>query len=109
MADGFDIHLNEDQARRLKAAADAAGMSLTDFALDILDSAITADLAEDERRWAEYRRTGESLSVQESFAAYDDEVRRRLADHDANGQGLSVDEWMAELRKATAAKRLARG
>lgn len=63
MADGFDIHLNDDQARRLKAAAEAAGRDPTTYALDLLDQAMQMDWAEDERRFAEYERTGESISA----------------------------------------------
>ena len=76
MADGFDIHLDEKRAERLQAVAEAAGMSPTEFALGILDSAVSADFAEDDRRWAEYKRTGETISVEEAFAAFDAEIDR---------------------------------
>jgi hypothetical protein len=62
MADGFDIHLDEDQARRLKAAAEAAGVDPTAFALDLLNLGTRSDWTEDERRYAEYERTGEFVS-----------------------------------------------
>lgn len=65
MADGFDIHLNEDQAQRLKAAAEAAGLDPTAFALQALEQAVEDDWAEDFRRIAEYERTGESISAEE--------------------------------------------
>jgi len=65
MADGFDIHLNEDQARRLKAAAEVSGLDAQAFALRVLDQAIEDDWAEDFRRIAEYERTGESIGAEE--------------------------------------------
>jgi hypothetical protein len=65
MADGFDIHLNEPLARRLKAAAEAAGVEPAAYALQLLEQIVEDDWAEDERRFAEYERTGESISVEE--------------------------------------------
>lgn len=80
MADGFDIHLNEEQARRLKAAAEAAGVDPTAYALGIIDQVIQDDWAEDERRFAEYERTGEFISLQEFLRPFEDllaEKKRR--------------------------------
>jgi predicted transcriptional regulator len=65
MADGFDIHLDEDQTRRLKAAAEASGLEPSVFALQALEQAIEDDWAEDFRRIAEYERTGESIGAEE--------------------------------------------
>jgi hypothetical protein len=76
MAEGFDVHLNEQLARRLKAAAKAAGMDPAAYAHQLLDVAVEDDFAEDDRRWAEYQRTGETVSVEEAFAAFDAEVKR---------------------------------
>ena len=80
MADGFDIHLNEAQARRLKAAAEAAGVGPSALALGIIDQVIQDDWAEDERRFAEYERTGEFISLQEFLRPFEDllaEKKRR--------------------------------
>lgn len=82
MADGFDIHLDQARAEQLKAAADASGMTATEFALSALDRAIEDDWAED---------------------------RRRLEDYDRTGDALTIEEAMSELRNATAEKRAARG
>ena len=49
MADGFDIHLNEDQARRLRAAA-ASGVDPATYVQQALDRAL--DDGEEARRWA---------------------------------------------------------
>lgn len=65
MADGFDIHLNEDQAQRLKAAAEASGVDPSVYALQILEQAMEDDWAEDFRRIADYKRTGESIGAAE--------------------------------------------
>lgn len=82
MADGFDIHLNEDQARRLKAAAEAAGLDPTDYAVRMLEGAIgdisiagvseypAAWVAEDEERWAEYERTGVTVPPRTLFTIF---------------------------------------
>ena len=80
MADGFDIHLNEDQARRLKAAAEAAGVEPAAYALELIEGAIQNDSAEDERRFAEYERTGEYISLEEFLRPFEDllaEKKRR--------------------------------
>jgi len=76
MADGFNIHLSEGLARRLRAAAEAVGIDPADYARQLLDGAVEGDWAEDDRRWAEYQRTRETVSVEEAFAAFDAEVSR---------------------------------
>lgn len=78
MADGFDIHIDGDRAEQLKAAAEAAGKSPADFALGLLDAALSSEVAEDDRRWAEYQQTGE---------------------------GIGAEEWLGGLREAVATAR----
>lgn len=92
MADGFDIHLNEDQARRLKAAAEAAGMEPTAYALRALEDVIgdtdiagvseysAAWVAEDEERWAEYERTGATIPLEDALRDFHANLERRLAE-----------------------------
>ena len=92
MADGFDIHLNEDQARRLKAAADAAGVEPTAYALKALEGVIgdislagvseysAAWVAEDAERWAEYERTGETIPLEDALQDFHANLARRLAE-----------------------------
>lgn len=72
MADGFDIHLNEEQARRLKAAAEAAGVDPTAYALELIALGTQEDWAEDERRFAEYERTGEFISLEEFLRPFEE-------------------------------------
>ena len=92
MADGFDIHLNEDQARRLKAAAEAAGVEPTAYALKALEGVIgdisitgvseypAAWVAEDAERWAEYERTGVTIPLEEALQDFHANLARRLAE-----------------------------
>jgi hypothetical protein len=69
MADGFDIHLDQDRAERLKAAADRFGLSAADYALAVLDQAMTEapggwidpDPAIDEAIADEAERTGDFI------------------------------------------------
>ncbi|HEY8616377.1 hypothetical protein [Phenylobacterium sp.] len=81
MADGeLTLKLDDATARRLKEVADAVGVPVETLAADTLTQAFgDADVAEDLRRYAEYRRTGESLSVQEALQAFDAEIERRPA------------------------------
>lgn len=66
MADGeLTLKLDDDTVRRLQEAADAAGVPIGDYAADVLSEAVAEDWAEDFRRVADYKRTGNSLSVQE--------------------------------------------
>jgi len=75
MADGFDIRIEGEQAARLRSAAEAAGVDVADYTLGLIDQGISG-FAEDDRRWAEYLRTGETVSVEEAFAAFDAEIER---------------------------------
>ena len=77
MADGFDIHLNEDQARRLRAAAAASGVDPATYVQQALDRAM--DDGEEARRWAEYQRTGESVPAEEALANFRRVLNEKLA------------------------------
>ena len=77
MADGLDIHLNEDQARRLKAAAEASGVDPTTYVQQALERAM--DDGEEARRWAEYQRTGESIPAEEALAKFRQALNEKLA------------------------------
>jgi hypothetical protein len=83
MADGeLTLKLDDETARRLQAAADAAGLPVDSYAAELLSGVLTPeDWTEDFERAAEYDRTGESLSVQEWAAAFrgavEDEVAKR--------------------------------
>ncbi len=75
MADGFDMRIEGEQAECLRAAAEAAGMDVVAFTRDLLAQSMPG-FEEDDRRWAEYLRTGETVSVEEAFAAFDAEIAR---------------------------------
>jgi hypothetical protein len=69
MADGFDIHVDQDRAERLKAAADRLGLTMADYAMAVLDQALTGaplrwvdpDPAIDEAIADEAERTGDTI------------------------------------------------
>lgn len=79
MADGFDIHLNEDQALRLKAVADASGLAPAEYAIQVLEQAIADDWAEEARRLAAFDRSGQALPVEEVLAVFRSDLSDRLA------------------------------
>jgi predicted transcriptional regulator len=81
MADGeLTLKLDDETARRLQAAADAAGRPVADYAAGLIANGLEDRWAESLRRLAEYDRTGESISVEEALAHFDDEVRAQVAD-----------------------------
>jgi len=80
MADGFDIHLDPEQAAKLKAAADLLGVSPGDYALAAIGQALSKvspgfvdpDPSIDEAIADEVERTGEAISWPE----FRDRLRR---------------------------------
>jgi hypothetical protein len=81
MADGFDIHVDEDRAARLKAAAERLGLSVADYAMAALDQAMTddpplrwvdPDPAIDKAIADEARRTGDTIP----WTEFRDRLRR---------------------------------
>jgi len=40
MADGFDIHIDEEQAARLQAVADLLGLSAADYARSLIEAGL---------------------------------------------------------------------
>jgi hypothetical protein len=78
MADGgMNLELNEDLTDRLIAAAEKAGRPAADYAAQIIGEALDDEWSEAERRWAEYERTGESVSLADAMA----ELRAGLKAH----------------------------
>lgn len=77
MADGFDIHLDEDRARRLRQAAEAAGVDVRSFAVQVLDLALEDDWAEDFSRAAECEKTGEFLEADQWMQGLQESIRAR--------------------------------
>jgi len=79
MADGFDFHLNDERAVKLRAAASAAGVDATELVMQIIDTALDDGWAEDMRRIAEYERTGESISAEDWMQGLRDGIAARRA------------------------------
>ena len=79
MADGeFIVKLDPDTADRLKAAADAAGQTVSDYASALIADGLDDDWAEDFAALEEYDRTGVSHSVEEGMAAFDAAMKVQL-------------------------------
>ena len=86
MADGdLTLKLDDDTARRLKNAAEAAGRSVDDYVQELIREGLTAkasdddDSAEDIRILEDYDRTGVSCSVEEGLAVFDAAMKVYLA------------------------------
>lgn len=79
MADGeITVKLDLDTERRLKAAADAAGRSVDDYAHDIIVDALDDDWAIDEQIADEAERTGAGYSVEEAVAHFRSELHKQV-------------------------------
>ena len=63
----------------MKAVADASGLTPGEYALQVLEQAIADDWAEDERRFADYERTGQSVSLDEWMGGLRAEIAARRA------------------------------
>jgi antitoxin component of RelBE/YafQ-DinJ toxin-antitoxin module len=80
MADGgMNIEIDERLAEQIRAVADAMGMTAEEYATSMLRAAVDADWAEDERRWEEYLRTGESYDAETVMAEFLETVARGVA------------------------------
>ena len=83
MADGeLVLKFDDETARRLKAAADAAGQPVSDYARDLIVEQLPPDdVSEDLRVIEEYERTGKSYSVEEAMTdfrrALDEQVAKQ--------------------------------
>jgi predicted transcriptional regulator len=81
MADGeLTLKLDEETARRLQAAADAAGRPVSDYASELIADGLAwdDDGAEDVRLAAESDRTGVSYSVEEAMAHFRSELHAQV-------------------------------
>ena len=79
MADGADIHLDPQRAARLRAAADAAGVSLETYALQALDQALDDDWSGAIAALEDYDRTGVSYAAEDALAEFRANVEAGLA------------------------------
>lgn len=83
MADGFNVRIDGELAERLKAVAAENQMAVVDYVQSFLGGVFDESWEEDERRFAEYERTGESVSLDEwmeGLRTAIEEKRRRLVD-----------------------------
>jgi hypothetical protein len=81
MADGeLTLKLDEETTRRLKEAADAAGVAVEAFVADAVTYVLGLDndITEDLRIIDEYERTGMSYSVEEVLGAFEVALKRGL-------------------------------
>lgn len=82
MADGeLTLKLDDETARRLRAAAEAAGLPMEDFVTRLISQRLEAtdDWVEDERIIEEMDRSGVSYSVAEGMAVFDAAMESYLA------------------------------
>ncbi len=79
MADGADIHLDPERTARLRAAADAAGVSLEVYALQALDQALNDDWSEAIAALEDHDRTGVSYAAEDALAEFRANVEAGLA------------------------------
>jgi hypothetical protein len=79
MADGgFKLELEPVLGERLKAAADAAGSSVEDYAAGLISRGLDDDWAEDYARYAEYQRTGEYIDAEVAMRGFREAVAARF-------------------------------
>jgi predicted transcriptional regulator len=80
MADGeLTLKLDDETARRLKDAADAAGQSVGDYAGGLIRHSLEDDdWAEDVRIAEEYDRTGVSYSVEQAMSHFRAALHKRV-------------------------------
>lgn len=79
MADGADIHLDPERAARLRAAAEAAGVSLETYALQALDQALDDEWSEAVAALEDHDRTGVSYAAEDAIAEFRANVEVGLA------------------------------
>lgn len=82
MADGeLTLKLDEETARRLQEAADAAGRPAADYARDLIVDGLGGedDWAEDVRIAAECDRTGDYVPLEEALQEFEHDLKARLA------------------------------
>ena len=80
MADGeLTLRLDDDTARRLQAAADAAGRPVGDYAAGLISEGLDDSFVGAREALAEFDRTGESFDAESAMAEFRESVARRDA------------------------------
>jgi predicted transcriptional regulator len=78
MADGeLTLKLDDETARRLQAAADAAGLPVDSYAADVLADALSDHWQGAREAVAEFDRTGESFDAEAVMAEFRSAVAKR--------------------------------
>ena len=85
MADGFDIHIDHEQAAQLKVAADSFGMSVPDYTRALIDAGLTGALPK--------------------IVDPDPAIDEAIADAVERGEmpTITLDEFRAHVRRVSAA------
>ncbi|USQ95114.1 antitoxin [Caulobacter sp. RL271] len=83
MADGFDIHIDPEQAKRLKIVADRLGMSVPEYTLALIDAGLTGALP---------KTIDPDPAIDEAIA---DAVER------GDEPAISLDAFRAHMRRVT--------
>ena len=78
--DDFRLELSEELGRRLKAAADAAGRSVDDYAAKLIIEGLEGSWDEDFARYEEYKRTGEYIDAETAMREFRSVLKARLAE-----------------------------
>ena len=79
MADGgMVVELDQALAERLKTAAASAGKSALDYAVSLIADGLDADWAEDDRRFAEFERTGVSENAEDALLRMRESLKTRF-------------------------------
>lgn len=81
MADGsLTLTLDDETARRLQAAAEAAGLPVADYAVDLISEGLGgSDWSEALGRLEAYHRTGDSVPLDTALETFDRALQDRLA------------------------------
>ena len=80
MADGkLTLKLDDDTVRRLRAAADAAGVTMDRIAADLIADGLDHDWSQALASLAEYDRTGVSYSLDEAMNLARNDLEEKLA------------------------------
>ncbi len=78
MDGGLTVELDATLAERVKAAAEAAGRPVMDYAVSLIADGLSGDWAEDDARFAEYEQTGISVSAEEALTRMREALVKRF-------------------------------
>ena len=80
MDDGaLTVRIAGELAERLRVSAESSGRAVDEHARDLIRGALDEDWAEDDRRFAEYERTGITIPADVAFEELRSSLERRFA------------------------------